>query len=408
MTRPLSLLLTFVTVLIYQASAQNAPNSYKEISLPQLMEILKQGDKNAVVVDVRTPGEYYDTLSSAKHLNIGRIKGAVNLDLQSLQKNPENIKQLDEYKDKNLYVICSHSYRSRTVSNLLLKNGFSHVNNVQGGMSEWFRLYEDLKPYRASMYESHISYQNLSPAQLYAQLGKQSETVFIGFTRTPRNSFDSMSATFYKYFPDFKNATYFGMEDSAKVLEFAKSVNGKPIVTFNLIGFGAAENAEWLTKNNIPNVTYLVSNLYGFYEYVMNKNEKENLAKVFKVKSPIRFITSQNLCGYLDSKKDVKIIDIRHDTLFNKLTDGTKHNYKHLKGSLSFPSEQGASAFEQKFPDKKPVYVVVAQGGVVGIEMAEELVRKGYKIEWLMGGLQRWEWYVNNVGSFSCKNYFVQ
>ncbi len=408
MIRSLFLLLLIVFNFVCPSNAQNPANSYKEISLPQLMEKVKQGDKNMVVVDVRTPGEYNDTVSNGKHLNLGRIKGAVNLDLQSLHQKPENINQLDEYRDKEIYVICSHSYRSRTVSNMLLKNGFAKVNNVLGGMSEWFRLYEDLQPYRAASYESRISYRNLSPAQLYQQLAKQNETVFIGFTRAPRDRFDSMNAAFYKYFPDFKKAAYFSFADSLKILELAKSVKGKPIVTFNAVGAGAAETTEWLTKNGVPNVSYLVGNLYGFYEYVMNEHEIEKQQNLFHVKSQIRFITAANLCRNLDIKKDVRIIDTRHDTLFNKLTTGTKHNYKYLKGSVNFPFYNSATAFEQSFPDKKPVYVLIGQGGVTGIEIAEEVSRKGYRVEWLMGGLQRWEWYVNNSEGFSCRDYFVQ
>ena len=66
-----------------------------------------------VIVDVRSKGEYYDTVSRGKQSNIGHIKGAINITLQDLQQNPDAVKQLDAYKDKDIYLICSHSYRSR-------------------------------------------------------------------------------------------------------------------------------------------------------------------------------------------------------------------------------------------------------------------------------------------------------
>src|SRR5689334_15983283 len=120
----------------------NSQVMYKEITLPELMKKKKQGDANMVIVDVRTKGEYNDTLSRGNQSNIGHIKGAINVTLQDLQQNPDAVKQLDQYKDKDIYLICSHSYRSRSASRILLNNGFTHVNNVQGGMTEWYRRYD--------------------------------------------------------------------------------------------------------------------------------------------------------------------------------------------------------------------------------------------------------------------------
>src|ERR1044072_8199881 len=91
----------------------NSQKMYNEITLPELMKKKKQGDANMVIVDVRTRGEYHDTVSRGKQSNIGHIKGAINVTLQDLQQNPDAVKQLDQYKDKDIYLICSHSYRSR-------------------------------------------------------------------------------------------------------------------------------------------------------------------------------------------------------------------------------------------------------------------------------------------------------
>jgi rhodanese-related sulfurtransferase len=138
------------------AIASQAQNNYNEITLPELMKKKQQGDKNMMIVDVRSKGEYYDTVSRGKQSNIGHIKGAINITLQDLQQNPDAVKQLDAYKDKDIYLICSHSYRSRSASRILLNNGFTHVNNVQGGMTEWYRRYDELAPYRNEFLEKGI------------------------------------------------------------------------------------------------------------------------------------------------------------------------------------------------------------------------------------------------------------
>ena len=75
--------------------AMQAQTSYNEITLPELMKKMQQGDKNMVIVDVRSKGEFYDTVSRGKQSNIGRIKGAINIPVQELQQNPDAVKQLD-------------------------------------------------------------------------------------------------------------------------------------------------------------------------------------------------------------------------------------------------------------------------------------------------------------------------
>src|SRR5690242_237899 len=140
---------SFAFLLLYLlAQTVSAQQVYKEITLPELMKKYQQDKSNMVIVDVRSDGEYYDSASRFKNGNIGRIKGIQHLDVSELMKGPENLKPLERFRDKEVYLICSHSYRSRNASNILLQNGFKNVNNVQGGMTEWYRRYEDLEPYR--------------------------------------------------------------------------------------------------------------------------------------------------------------------------------------------------------------------------------------------------------------------
>jgi hypothetical protein len=40
--------------------------------------------------------------------------------------------------------------------------------------------------------------------------------------------------------------------------------------------------------------------------------------------------------------------------------------------------------------------------------MADALTKKGYKISWMIGGLDRWEWYMNNTEDFKCNDRLVE
>jgi rhodanese-related sulfurtransferase len=236
-------------------------NNYKEVSLPQLMQKAQQGSKGYIILDVRTPGEYMDTVPGGRHIGIGRIKTAVNVSLQDLLQKPETIKQLEQYKGEDVYVICSHSYRSRRISNLLLQNGFTSVNNVKGGMSEWYRNYDELKPYAATMYENNIAYHNMAPSQLYTRLQSKEPIELVGFMNPPRFFFDSLLMSFYPKFPDLKNTTWYRSGDSLQILEKVKGDKNKTIVLFNAIGGGGNETADWLAKKGFTNVYYLVGSL---------------------------------------------------------------------------------------------------------------------------------------------------
>lgn len=73
--------------------------------------LIRQG---AIIVDVRTPGEYKS----------GHIKGSLNLPLDSLGKNLSKLK-----KDKCVICCCASGMRSGSAKNILKSNGFNEVYN---------------------------------------------------------------------------------------------------------------------------------------------------------------------------------------------------------------------------------------------------------------------------------------
>lgn len=74
-------------------------------------ELIRQG---AIIVDVRTPGEYKS----------GHIKGSLNLPLDSLGNNLSKLK-----KDKCIICCCASGMRSGAAKNILQSKGFNEVYN---------------------------------------------------------------------------------------------------------------------------------------------------------------------------------------------------------------------------------------------------------------------------------------
>jgi rhodanese-related sulfurtransferase len=392
---------------LFLSICAEAQNTYREITLAELMKKYQQNASNIVIVDVRSDGEYFDSAARFKSGNIGRIKGVKHIDVQDMNK-PESLKLLEPYKDKEVYLICSHSYRSRNASNILTRNGFSNVSNVQGGMTEWYRRYDELLPYRDAL-ETSVRYKNISSAQLYEMMSKKTPFVFIGINIVPRTFFDSASLRYMPYYPTFKNAVFFYESDSARILELAKKNPGKPVVLFNNFSNGAAEMADYLAGEGIQNVQYLVGGISYFMEYATNNNLVNEGAAALTSKNSIRFVSAGFACDDINRKVGgAAFIDIRTDTLFNRVNRGIKNDYTHLKGSVNFPFSKGASEFEKAYPDKKRPYLLISRNGNEGIELADQLTKNGYRIYWLIGGIARYDWYTINMETFQCKDELLK
>tara|TARA_B100000809_G_scaffold266730_1_gene331050 strand:- start:1304 stop:1630 length:327 start_codon:yes stop_codon:yes gene_type:complete len=82
-------------------------------------------DANTFVLDVRTEAEFYGPL--------GHIEGAMLIPIDELSSR---ISELDDVKNKNIYVVCRSGNRSNVGKNLLRENSF-HAINVDGGMLAW-------------------------------------------------------------------------------------------------------------------------------------------------------------------------------------------------------------------------------------------------------------------------------
>ena len=72
----------------------------------------------AVLLDVRTPGEYRG----------GHIPGSKNIPLNSLEK----VSSVARSKDTELYVYCQSGARSRQASSILQRMGYNRVSNIGG------------------------------------------------------------------------------------------------------------------------------------------------------------------------------------------------------------------------------------------------------------------------------------
>ena len=82
-------------------------------------------DENAVLLDVRTEGEYYQ----------GHIPNSILIDIYKGQGFIYKIDELD--KSKNYYVYCRSGARSGQACRIMNKLGFDNAYNLVGGIINW-------------------------------------------------------------------------------------------------------------------------------------------------------------------------------------------------------------------------------------------------------------------------------
>ena len=91
---------------------------------PKIFQEKISSTNDAVVLDVRTPGE----------VALGHIAGSVHFDILS-DDFPKNIATLE--KDKTYFVYCGSGIRSNKAIDLMKSKGFEKLYGLKGGIKEW-------------------------------------------------------------------------------------------------------------------------------------------------------------------------------------------------------------------------------------------------------------------------------
>lgn len=96
----------------------------KHINQQEWQQLLSE-DKNAVIIDVRTPEEQA----------MGIIEKAVCIDIYKPDEFISFLEKLD--KSKNYYVYCKAGGRSANACQVMDEMGFTQTYNLLGGTSLW-------------------------------------------------------------------------------------------------------------------------------------------------------------------------------------------------------------------------------------------------------------------------------
>lgn len=89
---------------------------------PEEAETILSGDPQVLVLDVRTPREFW----------FRRLPNAINIPIHELASRYDELNP-----EQETIVLCEHGVRSASAARLLENFGFTKVSNMLGGMSRW-------------------------------------------------------------------------------------------------------------------------------------------------------------------------------------------------------------------------------------------------------------------------------
>jgi len=112
-----------VLALIVWTELQRVGRGYGELSPSEAVQLMNHRD-DALVLDVREDNEVRQgRIQKSKHIPVGVL--------------PKRVEELRKYKDKPVIAYCRSGQRSASACNTLVKNEFSEVYNLKGGLNAW-------------------------------------------------------------------------------------------------------------------------------------------------------------------------------------------------------------------------------------------------------------------------------
>ena len=381
--KPLLTALFSVAALAACAQYRYDNKQFTTVYPEEICQVLK-ANPNRLVLDVRSKGEYYDT-SASKSLNIGRFAGAQNLDIREL---PTRWHELEAYKDKPVFIYCSHSQRSRRAAKMLADSGFTKVYNINGGLST-FRFQDRLAACPELTVQTSAAYKLVSPAQLAAFKGKVPYTVidvrpdsaFKGIALDPRQN--ALGRLHYA-----KNIPFSSLPTSSATLP-----KDKPILLVDDFGSESVKAAEWLLANGYSDVTVLFNGLDAFVTEVPKEGRTS-----WSANTSFGLINGPTFDAWAKGKK-LSLIDVRTaDEFANKAKDGFR-NMGQLKGAINIPAADfGTQLSSLSLSKTEPVVVYGFSNQPEVFKAAQALTDAGYKnVSVLLGGLFNLRWRSANL-----------
>jgi rhodanese-related sulfurtransferase len=388
--RPLFLLLAGMFSLLSGTAQYKDDNvRYKTVYPADLCKELEKHN-GYLLLDVRSPGEYADT-SSSLSLNLGHLRGARNIDIQQIAGR---LNEIAGYKDKPVFVYCSHSQRSRRVSNMLVDSGFTKVFNVNGGITA-IHLLPDNDPCQEKLVESTNAYAVISPATLCQKLGNNGKNIILLDVRPDSAWNHQLSQARYNAYGQLQGARHIATADlDEKVSELPRD---KEIILVDLNGYESSRAAQILLAKGFKKVSVLMEGLDRWM--TVDKSSLSCAKSIYEPAVSYTIMGPADFFHFYPMAKNVLLLDVRSVEEFNNRHAQTYRNMGHLKDARNIPAADLVNQLALISDHKnEPVVIYEFANGNDTYRAANLLVKNGFtQVYVLAGGIFNIRWTASNV-----------
>ncbi|HEY0355880.1 MAG TPA: rhodanese-like domain-containing protein [Flavisolibacter sp.] len=394
MKRSVFLLASCLLATIARSQFKNDNVHFKTIYPSELCKNL-QSYTSYLLLDVRSPGEFADT-SRNLNLNIGHLKNAINIDTREIANR---IQEISAYKDKPVFVYCSHSQRSRRVSKMLADSGFTKVYNINGGMTAL--LLEQANDCLKEMMVSPPGYKMISPADLCERLSSpghylidvRPDSVWERKTNNAR-----WNALGY-----LKGTRHVSMQQLKK--DMPAMDKARPVILTDISGSLAPEAAAMFIENGFRNVSVLVEGIDRW----LNVDRNQLPCKDLYVPVVSYHIINSFDLDKMKQDKNMLVLDVRsQDEYLNRHKDAYR-NIGHMKNAVHIPATELKGRIGEIASFRSmPVVLYAFSGSPEAFSAANELVENGFRnVSVLTGGIFNIRWTAANVAGMKHLNGWI-
>jgi rhodanese-related sulfurtransferase len=362
---------------------------YKTVDPADLCATLEK-NKGYILLDVRTPGEYADT-SMSQSYNLGHLKGARNIDVGELGKRLSEIK---EYKNKPVFVYCSHSQRSRRANKMLADSGFTNLFNINGGMTAIYYTDAKEKGCLKTLVETNNRYDIISANELCKKQSLRDNVVFVMDVRT-----DSA----------FRHISRDTKENAMGVIRWSVNIpladlpgrmsevpkGSQEIIVTDIYGDEAAKAAVLLKQNGYAKVSILIEGV----DRILYTDAANLACRNDLYVSPLSYqtITVSEFGKYAKGNNNFILLDVRTaDEFLNRHKDYWR-NIGHITGAINIPVADLSRRFSE-LDKNKEVLIYAFGSGKDPFEAANALQKLGFKkLKVIYGGVFNMRWTAGNV-----------
>ncbi|CAN5602046.1 hypothetical protein BH10BAC3_BH10BAC3_38280 [soil metagenome] len=362
-----NILLLLLLPSIAMAQFKNDNVLYKTIYWEQFCKQFPL-EKDALLLDVRSQGEYADT-SENSSLNIGHLKGATHINITELGKR---LSEIDAYKNKPIYLYCSHSQRSRRCSKMLVDSGFTNVINVNGGLTDLYLTDQSAVPCKTNLLQTNNVWQLYNPQQVYGLI-KSTPAITIVDVRTD-SSFKAISNIEKdKALGKLKGSINIPLSQLENSLDKISKAN--PVLVVDAYGDEAAKAASILSSKGYSTIYTAFNGLDAWLQ--LNSAQQKLFGNLVERNIGYNLLDAEAF-NTLATAGNAFIIDIRPQEEFNNKSPEGWRNRGRIKGSENIPAQTLASTLPS-LTKISPIIITGFGNGPEAYEAAEFLTLKGFK-----------------------------